>query len=169
MTPDPAGFVDSVNLYQYLYNNPHKYYDPTGKWFALVIPLFSVSFGVGAAAISLPSLITIAEIVTTAAIAYYAGEAIYQLNELDQGQKTEEEKKEKGPPPYKDLPDDPKQCPADGFEWRGDEKGAWHNPETKESLRAEFDSKYHPPHWDYTDRKTEDRARIFLDNTYEWK
>ena len=92
MTPDPAGFVDSVNLYQYLYNNPHKYYDPKGK-FVVVLPLFSFCFGAaGITAFTLPSLITIAEITTTAAIAYYAGQAIYQLNELDQGlSQTEEE------------------------------------------------------------------------------
>ncbi|MGC1879424.1 MAG: RHS repeat-associated core domain-containing protein [Rhabdochlamydiaceae bacterium] len=40
---DPAGFIDSVNLYQYVFNNPFHYYDPDGTvlglFFAVVIPL----------------------------------------------------------------------------------------------------------------------------------
>ena len=31
LTTDPAGFTDSVNLYQYAFNNPFKYYDPHGE------------------------------------------------------------------------------------------------------------------------------------------
>ena len=31
LTPDPAGFIDSVNLYQYVLNNPFKYVDPRGE------------------------------------------------------------------------------------------------------------------------------------------
>jgi|GEM_PF-6075300 len=39
LSPDPAGFVDSLNLYQYAFNNPFQYYDPNGEFlFALAIP-----------------------------------------------------------------------------------------------------------------------------------
>ncbi len=31
LTTDPAGFVDSFNLYQYVLNNPFRYYDPRGE------------------------------------------------------------------------------------------------------------------------------------------
>ena len=31
LSTDPAGFVDSINLYQYALNNPFKYYDPNGE------------------------------------------------------------------------------------------------------------------------------------------
>ena len=31
LTTDPAGFIDSVNLYQYVLNNPFKYQDPHGE------------------------------------------------------------------------------------------------------------------------------------------
>ncbi len=38
LTTDPAGFVDSVNLYQYVYNNPFRYLDADGQ-FAILLPL----------------------------------------------------------------------------------------------------------------------------------
>ena len=31
LTADPAGFVDSSNLYQFVYNNPYRFYDPNGE------------------------------------------------------------------------------------------------------------------------------------------
>lgn len=39
LSEDPEGFVDSSNLYQYVYNNPFKYKDPDGR-FVVAIPLF---------------------------------------------------------------------------------------------------------------------------------
>ena len=41
LTTDPAGFIDSVNLYQYLLNNPFSYYDPDGQFLQLVAPWFT--------------------------------------------------------------------------------------------------------------------------------
>lgn len=40
VTPDPAGFIDSSNPYQYVLNNPFKYVDPYGE-FIMFIPLLA--------------------------------------------------------------------------------------------------------------------------------
>lgn len=46
-TTDPAGFTDSINLYQYLLNNPYRYNDPDGQFLqlALLVPVFTYVFG----------------------------------------------------------------------------------------------------------------------------
>jgi RHS repeat-associated protein len=38
LTTDPAGFANSINLYQYVLNNPFRYADPDGQ-FAFLVPL----------------------------------------------------------------------------------------------------------------------------------
>lgn len=78
--------------------------------------------------------------------------------------------------PYngKDLGNDPTKRPAKGFEWQGkgqpgSKKGNWHNSETKESLRPDFN--HAPPiepHWDYHGPNKE-QARLYLNGTIEWK
>jgi len=37
LTVDPAGCLNSLNLYQYALNNPFKYYDPHGEWIVSVV------------------------------------------------------------------------------------------------------------------------------------
>lgn len=51
LTRDPAGFVDSINLYQYVFNNPFFYCDPDGQ-FAIAIPLITIIGG----ALTVPTL-----------------------------------------------------------------------------------------------------------------
>jgi len=69
LTPDPAGFKDSTNLYQYLFNNPFSYIDPDGQ-FAFLIPLFALFAGEA----TLTSIITYATLATAALIgAEWAG------------------------------------------------------------------------------------------------
>lgn len=66
---------------------------------------------------------------------------------------------------------DPTKSPGEGYVWRGkgdpsSGKGAWYNPETKESLHPDLN---HPdpygPHWDYNYPGGGDGFRIFPDGT----
>jgi RHS repeat-associated protein len=57
LTTDPAGFADSLNLYQYAFNNPYSYYDPNGEFvWALALP-FAYFFGPAIAKACLDALI----------------------------------------------------------------------------------------------------------------
>jgi RHS repeat-associated protein len=67
ITPDPAGFLNSVNLYQYSLNNPFRYYDPNGE-FVFIIPLVPIIMGTA----------TIAEVLTGAAAIAVASWATYE-------------------------------------------------------------------------------------------
>jgi RHS repeat-associated protein len=50
LTTDPAGFTDSVNLYQYVFNNPFRYSDPDGR-FVMLVPLGALAWKVLAVAV----------------------------------------------------------------------------------------------------------------------
>lgn len=51
LTTDPAGFVDSINLYQYVFNNPFRYGDPDGR-FVFAIPLATLTWKLVAVAVA---------------------------------------------------------------------------------------------------------------------
>ncbi|MES2345443.1 MAG: RHS repeat-associated core domain-containing protein, partial [Chlamydiota bacterium] len=70
LTTDPAGFIDSTNLYQYVYNNPFRYTDPNGEH-AIVITL--LIWGAEALFPSLTAMATAAIYATAAATVSYIG------------------------------------------------------------------------------------------------
>jgi len=85
LTTDPAGFVDSTNLYQYVFNNPLRYQDHDGQFaflLPLAIPLFNIALPT--LAITLPTATQLAVIAGTAVIATVGYKAIESANRWDQ-------------------------------------------------------------------------------------
>ncbi len=82
LTPDPLRNIDHSNLYQYVFNNPFKYYDPNGE-FAIAIPILVW----GAAGVSLPAISTLAIAAaygTAAGVVAYGGyKFIESMNSQD--------------------------------------------------------------------------------------
>jgi RHS repeat-associated protein len=69
LTTDPAGFVDSLNLYQYDLNNPFRYYDPDGEFFFLI----AIPFAQILCSAAVVSAVVDAVIVGTVAVAAWEG------------------------------------------------------------------------------------------------
>ena len=71
LTTDPAGFVDSLNLYQYDLNNPFRYYDPDGE-LAFLLP-FVIPFAQLLCGTAVVSAVVDAVIVSAVAVAAWEG------------------------------------------------------------------------------------------------
>ncbi|KAF3361875.1 Uncharacterized protein PHSC3_001642 [Chlamydiales bacterium STE3] len=77
MTPDPIGYPGGFNLYAYVYNNPYYYKDPDGRFaFALLIPAFSGTFGIGGFTFSFITFESLLGIGVGATIGY----TVYEIN-----------------------------------------------------------------------------------------
>ena len=77
LTPDPAGFIDSVNLYQYVLNNPFRYRDPHGQF---AVAVFAIPLLMLGAELALPSLsavcVPIISSLLTSAVVYGGYKAV---------------------------------------------------------------------------------------------
>jgi RHS repeat-associated protein len=199
LTPDPAGFLDSVNLYQYAFNNPYSYYDPNGEFIFLAAIPFAALLTRAAVKIFVDAIV--AGVATWGA--YETGKVVakevgssYTLSEfgwrtlvdntgiaggiLDYAVgKSEDKKKKETPdpskkPPYdgKDLGTDPTKCPGEGFKWKG--KGS--SASGKGSWHNDKTKESLHPDFNYPGHKPhwdyegpDGQARLNTDGTWEWK
>lgn len=183
LTPDPIGFEEGLNLYQYVHNNPFVYRDPDGLFvIPVVLTLLDVAFGCEVSAVILPFLIRTAMVAAVSYAGYKTGECI---NKNDQSERFEEEQnpetdEKKKKPPYcgQELGNDPTKCPGEGFEWKGKGgpetgKGNWVKNDglpTQVSLHPDIN---HPPpkapHWDYVGPDFPKGAELYLDGLWKPK
>ena len=172
LTTDPAGFSDSVNLYQYAFNNPFKYYDPQGEnllgflggvaqilaggaIMASGVAIEIATFGGYTFALGIHEATGLALMASGCTMAMHHARDLSMSNErprntsMDWDVFKSDAKEKSKEPPYsgEDLGTNPTKPPAEGFEWRGkgnsqSGKGSWYNPNTEESLHPDLN---HPP------------------------
>ncbi len=95
LTPDPLGFEDGLNVYNYVRNNPFKYRDPDGR---LIIPVVAIAFSATEIAITWASVKTIAVVVLTVATTYLACDIYDKLDnnaKMDENEREAKEEKKK--------------------------------------------------------------------------
>jgi RHS repeat-associated protein len=165
LSSDPIGVYGGSNRYRYANANPVSLSDPDGLYAGVLVGAGIRILGGRAAAAAVGSIARRALGPVAGGIAACVLAGVCSLSEPETPDAPAD-----GPP----IPDKPDQCPGEGWEWRGKQpvggdKGAWHNPETGESLHPDLD---HPapigPHWDYTDRNGKG-WRIFPDGRREPK
>jgi RHS repeat-associated protein len=196
LTPDPLGPLDHTNLYQYAYNNPLQYSDPTGgSFWKYMLGIGEMAAGgalmIAGGIIEVGSFgtltvgFTLAETTGVALIADGWARATIESRDIKLPQwnthrknpiSRPENSNKPAAPPYRgdELGTDPANPAVEGFEWKGDgppgsKEGSWYNPTLGESLHPDLD---HPkplkPHWDY-DGPNGEKARLNTDGTWEWK
>ena len=191
LTPDPLGAIDHENLYQYVYNNPIRYSDPTGCGFWGYVLGFGEMVAGGALMIAggIVEVGSFGTLTLGVAMAETTGAALIvdgwtratceatdiQLPKWDKGYGTDIWKEATKKPPRlngKDLGKDPSKCPEKGFEWRGrgspeSGRGNWINPNTGEKLHPDLE---HPPgkgpHWGFVDSNG-NHYDLFLDGSWQ--
>ncbi len=160
LTPDPIGDGDGPNYYAYVHNNPMLYSDPDGRFaaFVLLFELVSITWGTTEVAVAAITIEAATKAVLAAAV---VAVAVNQgANIAEDAANSDREKllngNDNGKPPYDGvvLGENPANCPQEGFKWRGGGKqgskgGAYFNGDTDESLRPDFHTPGHKPHWDY--------------------
>lgn len=169
MSKDPVSPVlvqpQSMNPYQYAYNNPVNLSDPSGK-FAGVDDV--VYLTIGACAVGAGYVATQPSI--QKAIAGAVSSISTLLNKSNQGSKISGEIKKAGT----DVTNDPGTPPGSNWKWSGNDKGkgAWTRGTkaegTKESLSPDLNNPAHLPHTDYTNSQGQ-QFRIYPDGTIEPK
>jgi len=172
---DPLGLVDGASVYGYVKQSPMMYTDPTGQCLG---PVIVVCAGAAAEALvySLALYLVLVEMVDLCGEIWDEYWLFTKANDPPDDNTTGEEDSAPPSPPF-DFPHgwDGTTPPAKGYEWRGKGEpgsgaGNWHNPETGESVRPDFD---HPPgidpHVDYMDRKSGKSYRWFPNGTMKAK
>jgi RHS repeat-associated protein len=169
ITNDPL--FQCLDPHNYCFNQPLKYFDPTGLWASTFITLSWIE-GAG--------LILSSPFWGSSAAAAVAGTIIgysaYKGYEYFRNQSSDDEAFNSDDASFDvdQIEFDKDKCPGEGFEWKGNpdtEKGSWVKvtDDSSETLYPDFDHPDHDPHWDYTHSKYSRKMRIYEDGRIEWK